>query len=134
MLVNYRPEYRHGWGHKTYYTQLRLDPLSKQSADEMLSALLGDGEDLEPLKRLIIDKTEGNPFFMEEMVLVLFDEGALTRNGAVKLTRSLNQLRDFPRLPCRQFSLRHRPAGARPQRPAANACRHWPGVPTRSGQ
>jgi hypothetical protein len=35
-----------------------------------------------PLKRLIIDKTEGNPLFMEEMVLVLFDEGALVRDGA----------------------------------------------------
>ena len=36
LLVNYRPEYRHEWGHKTYYTQLRLDPLGKESADEML--------------------------------------------------------------------------------------------------
>src|SRR5207248_10633163 len=27
LLVNYRPEYQHGWGNKTYYTQLRLDPL-----------------------------------------------------------------------------------------------------------
>jgi predicted ATPase len=43
LLVNYRPEYRHEWGHKTYYTQLRLDPLGRESADEMLTALLGDG-------------------------------------------------------------------------------------------
>jgi len=41
LLVNYRPEYSHQWGSKTYYTQLRLDPLGKESADEMLSALLG---------------------------------------------------------------------------------------------
>ena len=33
---------------------------------------------------------------MEETVLVLFDEGALKRNGAVKLTRSLNQLKIPP--------------------------------------
>ncbi len=84
--MNYRPEYRHEWGHKTYYTQLRLDPLGKESADEMLGALLGDGAELGPLKRLIIEKTEGNPFFMEETVQVLLDEGALVRNGAVKLT------------------------------------------------
>ena len=44
LLVNYRPEYSHQWNSKTYYTQLRLDPLGKESADEMLSALLGDGE------------------------------------------------------------------------------------------
>ena len=38
LLVNYRPEYSHQSGSKTYYTQLRLDSLGKESADEMLSA------------------------------------------------------------------------------------------------
>src|SRR5229473_7292806 len=93
LLVNYRPEYRHEWGNKTYYTQLRLDPLGKESAEEMLTALLGDAAELGPLKRLIIEKTEGNPFYMEEMVQVLFEEGALVRNGSVKITRSLSQLK-----------------------------------------
>jgi predicted ATPase len=41
LLVNYRPEYHHQWGNKTYYTQLRLDSLGRESADEMLAALLG---------------------------------------------------------------------------------------------
>ena len=92
LLVNYRPEYRHEWGHKTYYTQLRLDPLGKESADVMLQSLLGEGTGMAALKRLIIDKTEGNPLFIEETVQVLFEEGALERNGVVKLTRSLSQL------------------------------------------
>jgi class 3 adenylate cyclase/tetratricopeptide (TPR) repeat protein len=97
LLVNYRPEYSHQWGSKTYYTQLRLDPLGKESADEMLLALLGDGRDLEPLKRVIIEKTEGNPFFMEETVQVLLDEGALVRDGAeVKLTRPVSELKIPP--------------------------------------
>jgi len=97
LLVNYRPEYTHPWGSKTYYTQLRLDPLGKESADEMLLALLGDSKDLEPLKRVIIEKTEGNPFFMEETVQVLFDEGALMRDrGAVKLTRLVSELKIPP--------------------------------------
>jgi len=118
LLVNYRPEYSHQWNSKTYYTQLRLDPLGKESAEEMLTALLGSsalarsvagegkpgeqpgaGEDadLAALKRLIIEKTEGNPFFMEETVQVLLDEGALVRDGAVvKLTRSLNTLKIPP--------------------------------------
>ena len=86
LLVNYRPEYRHEWGNKTYYTQLRLDPLGKETAEEMLNWLLGNGNELAALKRLIIEKTDGNPFFMEEMVQNLFEEGALTRNGEVKLT------------------------------------------------
>src|SRR6516225_7216445 len=40
LLVNYRPEYQHQWGSRTHYTQLRLDPLGKESAGEMLGALL----------------------------------------------------------------------------------------------
>jgi predicted ATPase len=93
LLVNYRPEYRHEWTNKSYYSQLRLAALGRESAGEMLSALLGDGVELEPLKRLIIERTEGNPFFIEEMVQALFEDGALVRNGAVKVARSLSQLR-----------------------------------------
>jgi class 3 adenylate cyclase len=93
LLVNYRPEYSHQWGNKTYYTQLRLDPLGKESAEEMLAALLGDGPDLQPLKRLIIERTEGNPFFMEEIVEALFEDGVLQRNGTVKLAKSMNAVK-----------------------------------------
>jgi class 3 adenylate cyclase len=96
LMVNYRPEYRHEWGNKTYYTQLRLDPLGKESADEMLTALLGSEPDLAPLKRIIIEKTEGNPFFMEETVQVLLDEGALVRNGTTRLTKPLRELKIPP--------------------------------------
>ncbi len=96
MLVNYRPEYRQDWGNRASYTQLRLQPLAAESADEMLSAVLGDGRDLAPLKRLIIERTEGNPFFMEEVVQVLLDEGALVRNGTAKLTKPLSALRIPP--------------------------------------
>jgi class 3 adenylate cyclase/tetratricopeptide (TPR) repeat protein len=97
LLVNYRPEYSHQWNSKTYYTQLRLDPLGKESAGAMLSALLGDGAEVSDLKRLIIERTEGNPFFMEETVRVLFDEGALLRDeSAVMLVRPLNTLKIPP--------------------------------------
>src|ERR1700737_5446217 len=97
LLVNYRPEYSHHWNSKTYYTQLRLDPLGQASADKMVSALLSDGKDLIPLKRLIIERTEGNPFFMEEIVRALLDEGTLIHDGAaVRLTRPLNTLKIPP--------------------------------------
>ncbi|HYB90352.1 MAG TPA: adenylate/guanylate cyclase domain-containing protein [Candidatus Binataceae bacterium] len=96
LLVNYRPEYTHQWNSKTYYTQLRLDPLGKESADEMLAALLGDGKDLAALKRVIVERTEGNPFFMEETVQVLLDEGALVRNGAMHLTKPIGELKIPP--------------------------------------
>ena len=93
LLVNYRPEYRHEWSGRGHYLQLRLDPLGGENGAAMLAALLGGGVELEALKRLIIKRTEGNPFFIEEMVQALFDEGALVRNGAVKVARSLSQLR-----------------------------------------
>src|SRR5712692_236269 len=120
LLVNYRPEYSHQWNSKTYYTQLRLDPLGKESADGMLSGLLGASpapamqspgasrersagdlqvagrarvqDSIEELKSLIIERTEGNPFFMEEIVQALFDQGVLVRNGAVRVSRSLSQI------------------------------------------
>jgi len=93
LLVNYRPEYSHSWGSKTYYTQVRLDPLGKETADEMLSTLLGNDDSVAPLKRLIAEKTEGNPLFMEEIHQALIEEGVLVRNGALKITRPLNALK-----------------------------------------
>ena len=122
LLVNYRPEYRHEWTNKSYYSQFRLDALGRESAGEMLAALLGEGIELVPLKRLVTERTEGNPFFIEEMVQALFDEGALVRNGAVKVARSLSQLRLPPTvqgiLAARIDRLARRAEGT-----AADACR-----------
>jgi class 3 adenylate cyclase/tetratricopeptide (TPR) repeat protein len=93
LLVNYRPEYQHGWGNKTYYTQLRLDPLPPASAEELLQALLGDDPSLVPLKRLLIERTEGNPFFLEESVRALVETGVLVgERGAYRLAKSLDSL------------------------------------------
>jgi tetratricopeptide (TPR) repeat protein len=96
LLVNYRPEYRHEWGSRGHYTQLRLDPLGKESAGEMLSALLGDDKDLILLKHLIIERTQGTPFFMEEMVEALFEEGVLQRNGALKHIQPIKAIKVPP--------------------------------------
>ncbi len=93
LLVNYRPEYQHGWGSKTYYMQLRLDPLPLETAEQFLQALLGDDAALQPLKRLLIDRTEGNPFFLEESVRALVETGVLTgERSAYRLARPLSEL------------------------------------------
>jgi class 3 adenylate cyclase/tetratricopeptide (TPR) repeat protein len=93
LLVNYRPEYQHGWGSKTYYTQLRLDPLPPVSADAFLQALLGDDPSLAPLKQLLIARTEGNPFFLEESVRTLVETRVLVGEpGAYRLDKSLASL------------------------------------------
>ena len=90
LLVNYRPEYQHGWGSKTYYTQLRLDPLPPASAEAFLDALLGDDPSLAPLKQFLIARTEGNPFFLEESVRTLVESGVLVgERGAYRLAQAI---------------------------------------------
>ncbi len=89
VLVNYRPEYQHPWGSKTYYRQVRLDALPSASAEELLAALLGHDPSLELLKRLLIERTEGNPFFLEESVRTLVETTVLAgQAGAYRLTRA----------------------------------------------
>jgi class 3 adenylate cyclase/tetratricopeptide (TPR) repeat protein len=93
LLVNYRPDYRHGWGSKTYYTQVRLDPLLPASADTFLRTLLGDDPRLAPLTQLLIQRTEGNPFFLEESVRTLVETGALVGEpGAYRVAHALSTL------------------------------------------
>jgi predicted ATPase len=93
LLVNYRPEYQHGWGSKTSYTQLRLDPLPEASADTLLQALLGSDPGLVPLTPLLMARTQGNPFFLEESVRTLVETGVLVGDqGAYRLTQPLDTL------------------------------------------
>ena len=93
LLVNYRPEYQHSWGSKTSYTQLRLDPLPEASADTLLQALLGDDTSLVPLTQLLIARTQGNPFFLEESVRTLVETGVLSgERGAYRLAQPLDTL------------------------------------------
>lgn len=97
LLVNYRPEYSLRWGNKSYCRRLRLEPLGYNSASEMVNEMLGASEELEPLRQLIIETTGGTPFFMEESVQSLLDEGTIKRvNGSMKLIRPLVSLRIPP--------------------------------------
>jgi class 3 adenylate cyclase/tetratricopeptide (TPR) repeat protein len=90
LLVNYRPEYQHTWATGTNYGQLMLDPLPAEGAERLLGALLGSNSGLEQLTRMLIARTEGNPFFLEESVRTLVEMGALTGEpGAYQLTRPL---------------------------------------------
>ncbi len=89
LLVNYRPEYRHDWGGKTYYGQIRLDPLATAPAEALLEALLGEDHELAPLRSLLIARTEGNPFFLEESVRALAETGVLAgERGAYRLAKA----------------------------------------------
>lgn len=87
LLVSYRPEYRHGWGGKSYYRQVRIDALGTESADAFLAGLLGTDPSLVRLKRLLIERTQGNPFFLEETVRALVETGVLSGDrGGCRVT------------------------------------------------
>src|SRR5262249_44928105 len=106
--VNYRPEYHHEWGQKTYYTQIHLAPFGRVEAEEFLAALLGDEtakespaptkergmeNPLHPLKHFILEKTEGTPFFIEEVVQTLIEDGTLIgERGHYVLSRQVATL------------------------------------------
>ena len=88
LLVNYRPDYRHGWGSRAHYTQLRIDPLEPAGAEELLAVLLGDAPDLRELRHRLLAASEGNPLFLEESVRILVDAGVLSgARGAYRLAR-----------------------------------------------
>ena len=93
LLVTYRPDYPHGWGSKTYYTQLRLDPLPPASAEALLHEILGNDPTLASLIQLLIARTAGNPFFLEESVRTLVETGSLVGvRGAYSLAQALPTL------------------------------------------
>ncbi len=93
LLVNYRPEYEHGWANKTCYTRLRLDPLSSEGAEELLQAILGGDQGLGPLKKLLSERTQGNPFYLEESVQTLIESGTLAGGpGAYRLMEEISRI------------------------------------------
>jgi predicted ATPase len=91
MLVTYRPEHQHGWTGWSFYTQLRVEPLRGESADRLFDALLGADASLATLRPFLIQWTDGNPFFIEEVVRTLAETGALQgENGAYRLAHAVD--------------------------------------------
>jgi hypothetical protein len=93
LLVSYRPEYQQAWSSKNYYRQLSLDPLPPESAEALLEALLGNDASLHGLKKQLIERTDRNPFFIEESVRTLVETKTLTgERGAYRQTKPLHNL------------------------------------------
>jgi class 3 adenylate cyclase/tetratricopeptide (TPR) repeat protein len=93
LLVTFRPEYQPRWSAKSSYTQLGIDPLSGASAEELLRTLLGGDASVRPLVRLLIERTQGNPLYLEESVRTLLETGALQGSrGAYRLTTELTSI------------------------------------------
>jgi predicted ATPase/class 3 adenylate cyclase len=93
LLVSSRPDFKVKWSKIDNYQELKLKSLEYSYAEELLSSLLPQTNDLVELKHHIISKSAGNPFFIEEIVQSLFDDGSLRRDGTSSLTKPVVQLR-----------------------------------------
>ena len=92
VLATYRPEYERDWPAADHVTEIRLDPLDMDSSETLVSALLGKDPEISKLKQFIVERAGGNPFFLEEIVNALSEDGTLSREGTAKLTKPLAEL------------------------------------------
>ena len=79
LIFTYRPDYLHTWGARSYHSQIALNKLSNRESLTMVSHILGTEEIDRELQELILKKTEGIPFFIEEFVRSLRDLGVIER-------------------------------------------------------
>jgi predicted ATPase/class 3 adenylate cyclase len=93
LVFTHRPGYKHSFGDRSYHVRVALQSLSEEQMAEMAGSVLRARELPDPLRRLIASKAEGNPFFVEEVVRSLLEEGALRRSdGHVELARPLDDI------------------------------------------
>jgi class 3 adenylate cyclase len=78
LLVDYRGEHQDEWSSLPNYHRIWLDPLPTKGMEELLHAMLGPDRSLDALKVLLIERTEGNPLFIEEIVRTLVETNALS--------------------------------------------------------
>jgi class 3 adenylate cyclase len=93
IVTNFRPEFQAPWMRHSYYRQIALSPLGALEARALLGGLVGEEASLEPLVDSLTERTSGNPFFLEEVVRSLIEDGALEPvAGGYRLARSLDDI------------------------------------------
>lgn len=81
LVMLFRNEYNHPWGNNSCYSEIALRQLSMSKSGELLAAILEGGYVSPKLRELILGKTEGNPFFMEELTYAMLEKGSIKRAG-----------------------------------------------------
>ena len=93
LLLSFRPEYAADWTKRSSVQQIALQPLGPEAVREMLAAAIGDAPSVRGLAERIHARTGGNPFFAEEIVQALIEDGSLAGiPGAYGLTRAIEQV------------------------------------------
>jgi tetratricopeptide (TPR) repeat protein len=93
LLLLYRPEYTHQWASKSYYRQIGVDQLSLASSAELVQSILEEGEVVPELRELILNRSAGNPLFMEEFTHTLLENGSIgKKDRRYVLTRKASEV------------------------------------------
>ena len=92
LIFTYRPEFVHTWGGKSYHSQVNLNRLSNRETIKMVSHLLGTEEIDKEIEHLVLEKTEGVPFFIEELINSLRDQKIIKKKeGKYHLVRDVRK-------------------------------------------
>src|SRR3989339_145184 len=93
LIFTYRPEFVHTWGSRSYHSQVTLNRLSNRESRLMVSHLLKTEDINRDLEDLVLQKTEGIPFFIEEFIKSLKDLKIIEfRNGSFRITKDLKTI------------------------------------------
>jgi class 3 adenylate cyclase/tetratricopeptide (TPR) repeat protein len=79
IVLPYRPEYTHQWGSKSYYRKIGLNQLTTESSAELVQAILEEGEVSSEIRELILNRTSGNPLYLEELTHSLLENGSIQK-------------------------------------------------------
>jgi class 3 adenylate cyclase/tetratricopeptide (TPR) repeat protein len=93
LIFTYRPEFVHTWGGKSFHSQITLNRLSNRESLIMISHLLGTEDIDRELEELVLEKTEGVPFFIEEFIKSLKDLKVIERrDNKFELTKTIREV------------------------------------------
>jgi len=92
LIFSYRPEYVHSWGGKSYHSQVTLNRLSNRESLEMLTYLLSTNDVEKDLQELVLSRTEGIPFFIEETVKSLIELKIIDKKNNYRLAKNIQDL------------------------------------------
>ena len=94
ICVSYRPDFEHQWAQATWFAEHLVAPLPDGEMLALARALLGDDASVNGVVAELVRRADGNPFFMEQMVITLIDDGSLEGTpGAYRLQKRLGELR-----------------------------------------
>lgn len=94
ICVSYRPDFEHQWGQAAWFAEHLVGPLRGAEMLDLARALLGDDPSVRDVTSELVRRADGNPFFLEQLVITLIDDGSLEGTpGAYRLQKPLGELR-----------------------------------------